>query len=80
MQKKENKIKGFEYLRTITEKDMNVLSFYKSEPDKYKVIEKSDSYTAEIYFKKQKPKVPKCEECGLKQWCKYFEKNNLPKK
>ena len=23
---------------------------------------------------------PKCEECGLKQWCKYFEKNNLPKK
>lgn len=23
---------------------------------------------------------PKCEECGLKQWCRYFEKNNLPKK
>lgn len=23
---------------------------------------------------------PKCEECGLKQWCRYFEKNNLSKK
>ena len=20
---------------------------------------------------------PKCDECGLKQWCKYFEKNNI---